>query len=529
MSSSCPTDHHVAVVGAGIGGLVAALLLAARGLRVTLIEAADGPGGKMRPVRLDGGVEVDAGPTVFTMRWVFDELLDEVGSSTGAALPGLAPLQVLARHAWRSDGARLDLLADRAASADAIAAFSCPAEGRRYLAFCDEAARVYRRLEGPHIRSARPSFLQMVADLGPGGLATLSGLGPFASLAHALARRFTDERLRQLFGRYATYCGASPALAPATLMLVAHVEQAGVWAVQGGMAALARAIEALGRQRGVQLRYGARVEELVLRGDRVQGLRLAGGEMLAVDSIVFNGDAGALAGLLAPEARQAAPAPLAQRARSLSAVTWAMQARTAGFELSHHNVFFDDDYASEFEDIFAHRRLPRRGTVYLCAQDRLDGEPPPAGPERLLALVNAPADGDTRGFDDPETQACENRCWSLLRDCGLEVTQPAPGAIVRRTPADFHRLFPATGGALYGPATHGWMALFRRPAAATPITGLYLAGGSVHPGPGVPMAAMSGRLAAATLMARLDSTRRSSRVLISGGTSMPSATTAATR
>jgi 1-hydroxycarotenoid 3,4-desaturase len=245
--------------------------------------------------------------------------------------------------------------------------------------------------------------------------------------------------------------------------------------------------------------------------------------------VVFNGDASALAGLLAPAVRRAAPTPLAARARSLSAVTWAMQARTAGFELAHHNVFFDEDYASEFEDIFAHRRLPRRGTVYLCAQDRLDGRPSPQGPERLLALVNAPADGDAHAFNDPETEACENRCWSLLRDCGLEVTPPAPGAIVRRTPADFHRLFPATGGALYGPATHGWMALFRRPAAATPIAGLYLAGGSVHPGPGVPMAAMSGRLAAATLMDRLDSTRRSSRVLISGGTSMPSATTAATR
>ena len=529
MSNSCPTDHHVAVIGAGIGGLVAALLLASRGLRVTLLEAADGPGGKMRPVRLEGGVEVDAGPTVFTMRWVFDELLDEVGSSTAAALPALAPLQVLARHAWRRDGARLDLLADRMASADAISAFSCPAEGRRYLAFCAEAARVYQRLEGPHIRSARPSLMQMVADLGPGGLATLSGLGPFASLSRALARRFNDERLRQLFGRYATYCGASPALAPATLMLVAHVEQAGVWAVQGGMAALARSIETLGRERGVQLRYGTRAEGLVLRGDRVQGVRLATGEVLCVDSVVFNGDASALAGLLEPPARRAAPVPLAARARSLSAITWAMHARTAGLSLAHHNVFFDEDYASEFEDIFAHRRLPRRGTVYLCAQDRLDGEAAPAGPERLLALVNAPADGDTHEFDDSETEACENRCWSLLRDCGLEVTRPAQGAIVRRTPADFHRLFPATGGALYGPATHGWMALFQRPASATPIAGLYLAGGSVHPGPGVPMAAMSGRLAAATLMARLDSTRRSSRVLISGGTSMPSATTAATR
>jgi len=522
-----PAEHRVVVIGAGIAGLVSALLLAARGLQVTVVEAADGPGGKMRPIEIDG-LPVDAGPTVFTMRWVFDELLQEVGSSVQAALPPLQPLSVLARHAWRADGARLDLLADRQASAEAIAAFSSPAEGRRYLAFCDEAARVYRRLEGPHIRSARPSFLQMVADLGPSGLATLAGLGPFATLSGALSRRFTDPRLQQLFGRYSTYCGASPGLAPATLMLVAHVEQEGVWAVQGGMAALARALEALVRSKAGQVRYGERCAGIEVREARVRGVRLASGEVLRADSVVFNGDASALAGLLDDPARPAAPRPVPARARSLSAVTWAMRAHTKGFPLARHNVFFDEDYASEFEDIFRHRRLPRRGTVYLCAQDRLDDSAGPRGPERMLMLVNAPADGDERDFEDAETEACEKRCWKLLEDCGLQVDLSQPMRMVRRTPAAFHRLFPGSGGALYGAATHGWMALFRRPEAATPVPGLYLAGGSVHPGPGVPMAAMSGRLAAATLMARLDSTHRSSRVLISGGTSMPSATTAGT-
>ena len=521
-------EHRVVVVGAGIGGLVASLLLAARGLPVTLVEAAEGPGGKMRPLEIDG-VPLDTGPTVFTMRWVFDELLQEVGSSCEAALPPLEPLQVLARHAWRADGSQLDLLADRQSSAEAIAAFANPAEGRRYLDFCDEAARVYKRLEGPHIRSTRPSFARMVADLGAGGLATLAGLGPFSSLARTLARRFRDERLRQLFGRYATYCGAAPALAPATLMLVAHVEQAGVWSVRGGMAALAKSMERLARAHGVQVRYGTRCESLECADGRVRALHLSGGERLACDSVVFNGDASALAGLLEPGWKDSAPRPVPARGRSLSAVTWALRARTAGFPLARHNVFFDEDYASEFEDIFVRRRLPRRATVYLCAQDRLDGPPAQAGPERLLALVNAPADGDTRDFEDPETEACERRCWSLLRECGLQVSPVQESKVVRRTPAQFHQLHPATGGALYGPATHGWMALFRRSGAATSIPGLYLAGGSVHPGPGVPMAAMSGRLAAATLMARLDSTRRSSRVLISGGTSMPSATTAATR
>lgn len=520
-------EPRVIVVGAGIGGLVSALLLAARGLQVTLLEAADGPGGKMRPVRVDGAW-LDAGPTVFTMRWVFDELLSEVGSSVDEALPPLRPLGVLARHAWAQDRGRLDLFADRERSAEAIAEFATPAEGRAYRAFCERAARVYAQLEGPHIRSSRPGVWQMIRDLGPRGLATLAALGPMANLASALRREFRDKRLRQLFGRYATYCGASPWGAPATLMLVAHVEQEGVWALQGGMAALAASLAGLVQARGGHVRYGARVAGIEHRAGRVAGVRLADGETLACEAVVFNGDASALQGLIAG-APGVAPEPAPPRGRTLSAVTWALRVRTQGLALARHNVFFDSDYASEFDDVFRARRLPRRGTVYLCAQDRLDGDGAASGDaERLLMLVNAPPDGDSRTFDDPETDACQARSLDLLRRCGLQLQIDHPSQVLRRTPADFHRLFPATGGALYGPSTHGWMALFRRSAAATALPGLYLAGGSVHPGPGVPMAAMSGRLAAATLMAHLGSTRRSSRVLIAGGTSMPSATTVAT-
>jgi 1-hydroxycarotenoid 3,4-desaturase len=519
------SERRVVVIGAGVAGLVSGLLLAARGLDVTIVESADGPGGKMRPVMIDGQ-DVDAGPTVFTMRWVFDELLDEVGSSTAQALPPLRPLSLLARHAWRGDGSRLDLHADRQRSAEAIAAWSSPDEARRYLAFCDEARRVYRELEGPHIRSQRPGLARMVGDLGPRGLAVLTGLGPAANLARALSRRFRDPRLQQLFGRYATYCGASPWLAPATLMLVAHVEQEGVWAVQGGMAALARALTDLFVARGGRVRWGATCSAIEHGQGRVRGVRLACGETLAADAVVYNGDVSALGPLLGSQ-RARAPQPVPAAGRSLSAMTWALRAPASGFPLVRHNVFFDDDYASEFDDIFRRRRFPQRGTVYVCAQDRDDTAAAAQQDERLLVLVNAPADGDARSFIDPETEACQSRCMALLRQCGLSLDLSRP-SVIRRTPHDFQRLFPGSGGALYGPATHGWMALFRRASSTSSgLEGLFLAGGSVHPGPGVPMAAMSGRLAAAALMDRLGSTRRSHRVLTSGGTSTRSATTAA--
>jgi 1-hydroxycarotenoid 3,4-desaturase len=520
-------EPRVVVVGAGIGGLVCALLLAARGVPVTLVEAQEEPGGKMRRVAVDGAW-IDAGPTVFTMRWVFEQILAEAGAGLDA-LPPLTPLSVLARHAWRDEPRTLDLFADPARSADAIAAFSSPAEARRFEAFRRQALEVYRTLEAPYIRAHRPTLTGLARGLGPRGLAVLAGLGPFASLWTSLARHFHDPRLQQLFGRYATYCGASPWLAPATLMLVAQVELDGVWAVQGGMHAVARSFAQLAQARGVVARYGRPVRRIVVERGRATGVELAGGERLPADVVVFNGDAQALAmGLLGDEAQAAAP--LRRRGeRSLSAVTWAVHARTGGFPLVRHNVFFDSDYRSEFDDIFRARRLPRQGTVYVCAQDRGDDAAAPAGPERLLCLVNAPAEGDQPlRFDPQETDPCEFRSLALLRHCGLAMAPRAP-QVQRTTPRDFERLFPGSAGALYGMATHGWMSSFRRSGAASGIPGLMLAGGSVHPGPGVPMAALSGWRAAEATMAALVSTPRSAPAVISGGTSTPSATMAATR
>ncbi|MCU0949804.1 MAG: FAD-dependent oxidoreductase [Burkholderiaceae bacterium] len=534
--------HRVVVVGAGVGGLVSALLLASRGLDVTLVERAAAPGGKMRALEVGApsGQPVDSGPTVFTMRWIFDQIFAAAGTTLERELQ-LAPLSVLARHHWAGDGrapTSLDLYADRARSAEAIGDFAGAAEAQRFLRFCDEAERIYRLLEAPYIRSARPTFWQMVGDLGPRGLATLAALGPFATLWRRLSQHFSDPRLRQLFGRYATYCGASPWSAPATLLLVAQVEMAGVWSVNGGMHAVARKLAQLAQARGATLRFNCEVEEIVLHHGRAAGVRVrdlgaarSDAEFLAADAVVFNGDANALAsGLLGPALRRAA-APIAPHARSLSAVTWSMRAHTRsapGSGLLRHNVFFHPDYAAEFGDI-ARGRLPRAGTVYLCAQDRDDDARTAAGAEgeRLLMLVNAPAVGDqcsdaTGGaFDASEIEQCERTSAALMARCGVQLT---PVARQITTPR---------GGALYGRGfsdrlTGGWMTLFKRGAAASPIPGLYLAGGSVHPGPGVPMAAMSGQLAAATLLAHLDSTSRSHRVVISGGTSTRSAMTAGT-
>ncbi len=507
---------HVIVIGAGIGGLSAALLLAAQGVAVTVLERAAAPGGKMREVTVAGRA-MDAGPTVFTMRWVFEELFAAAGALLEARLD-LRPAETLARHAWNATE-RLDLFADIDRSADAIGAFAGPAEARGYRDFCERSRRIYRTLEQPFIRGALPTPLSLVRGAGLRGIGDLWQISPFETMWKALGENFRDPRLRQLFGRYATYCGSSPFLAPATLMLVAHVEQDGVWLVQGGMHRLAAALAEVANEQGAVFSYGAEVAEILVSGGRTAGVRLATGEQIAADAVIANADVAALsAGRFAAAAAAAVPR-IPAGGRSLSAVTWAMVARAEGFPLLRHTVFFSRDYAAEFDALFRSARLPGEPTVYICAQDRDDaGTVPEAGEERLLCLVNAPPTGDRHDLPAKELEACTDRMFSLLARCGLTL-QHRPEASLRTTPAGFERLFPSTGGALYGQAVHGSMASFRRPGSRTRLPGLYLAGGSTHPGAGVPMAALSGRLAAATLLADLPSTRQSRTVAMSGGTS----------
>ncbi len=487
----------VIVIGAGVGGLAAAATLAARGVPVLVLERAAAPGGKMREITVDGA-RIDGGPTVFTMRWVFDELFAEAGTTLEDHL-ALQPISVLARHGWVTGGQRLDLFADIDRAAEAIGDFAGPANARGYRDFVARARRTYQALEAPFIKASRPTPISLVGRAGIGGAAKLLATAPFSTLWNALGEHFPDPRLRQLFGRYSTYVGSSPFLAPATLMLIAHVEQDGVWLVEGGMHRIARALEAVATGQGATFRYGAHVEEILVERGRAVGVRLADGERIAAQALVLNGDSAALGHGRFGTSAAGAVAALPRAKRSLSAVTWAAHVPTRGFPLVRHNVFFSSDYSREFTEIFERASLPTEPTVYVCAQDRGDDDSAIDGPERLLILSNAPARGDYRPFAEDQVTALEDATFAVMRRCGLEVERD-PARTVRTTPMGFDALFPATGGALYGQAVHGWQATFNRPGSATKLPGLFLAGGSAHPGAGVPMATLSGRLAGAAVL-----------------------------
>ncbi len=532
------------VIGAGVGGMSAAIHLLAQGTQVTLLERASRPGGKLRTITV-GGHAIDAGPTVLTLSDIFEQLFHTAGVSLSDYVT-LQPLHTLARHAWPAAHGgpvgQLDLYTDRARTADAIAEFAGSHDARGYLRFCEYTRKIYQRVEAPFMRAARPSVRSVLRDHGLSALIAMVQVDFQRTMWRALGSFFKDPRLRQLFARYATYYGSSPFQAPATLNLIAHVEREGVWTVKGGMIELARALARLIHELGGALRCDCEVAEIMVERGRACGVRLRSGERLAADVVVCNADAAAVAhGLLGADARDATPgASSAVSTRSLSAITFALAARARGFRLAHHNVFFSRDYEAEFRELDQLGRPPVDPTVYVCAQSRRDGdasdEPQGDRPEPLLCLVNAPARGDEpparcRVYNEEEIEECRQRSWQRLRECGLELQTPPPGASpawVTTTPRDWNNMFPGTGGALYGGATHGWTASFKRPPMRTRLPGLYLVGGSAHPGAGLPMVTLGGALVARQIKEDLASTARSRPAATSGGMSTGSATTAST-
>lgn len=512
---------RVVIIGAGMGGLASAVRLAAAGHEVTVIDKLAHVGGKARQIAVDGQ-PVDAGPTVFTLKDVFDEVFACAGERLEDHVL-VRQASVLARHAW-GPGEQLDLHADPRQSEQAIGEFAGAGAAHGYRAFRAEAARIYGILDNSMLRAGKVSWpLPLMWRIGLWRMGDLLAIRPYESLWKVLGEHFADQRLRQLFARYSTYCGSSPFATPATLMLIAHVESQGVWLIEGGMSALAEALRRVAQSKGAHFRLGQAVVRIDVEQGRARAVTLANGERIAADAVVVNADPAALgSGMLGEEAARAVPG-MKSGQRSLSAMVWLAHARTRGFPLSRHNVFFSPDYAREFADIGA-GRPPSDPSVYVCAQDRdATGQGEPAVRERLQVIVNAPANGDVRRYSPEERMRCTTAMMRSLERCGLELEDPLPHSLL--TPNEFEDLSPSTGGAIYGRASHGWAASFLRQGTRTRIPGLYCAGGSTHPGAGVPMAALSGRLAAQQVMHDLASMKRFHPVAMPGGMSMRSAMT----
>lgn len=488
--------QKIVVIGAGMGGLCAAIRLAIAGLSVTLIESQPNAGGKMRSLPSVAG-PIDAGPTVLTMRGVFDDLFHAAGEDLADHVT-LIPQPLLARH-WWLDGSRLDLTTDGAQNTAAIADFAGQKSADEFRAFDAQSAQLYAAFDQPMMLSGRPDLARIALNA-LGAPAIWPALS--RRLGDHLARSFSDPRLRQLFGRYATYVGGAPDLSPAVLGLIWRAEAQGVWAVQGGMHNLARALADLAVRVGVTPHYGVSAHQIIRQNDQVRVVVLSTGQSIAADAVVFNGDPAALlSGLLGKGAQQSLP-PSAAYPRSLSAWVWSFAATPAPFDLVHHNVFFASDPAREFPPIAA-GKMPQEATLYICAQDRTTGTTTGAmnGPERFEIIMNAPA---KTTLSPMEITECRAKTFPQLAKFGLTFDQDPPDQGLM-TPQGFSLMFPASQGSIYGRSPQGIMASFQRPRARTALRGLYLAGGGAHPGAGVPMAALSGKHAAEAILKDLTS------------------------
>ncbi|MGY6694454.1 MAG: 1-hydroxycarotenoid 3,4-desaturase CrtD [Roseinatronobacter sp.] len=507
----------VIVIGAGMGGLAAAIRLAAAGRAVTLLEAQSWPGGKMRTMPSAAG-PVDAGPTVLTMRDVLEDLFQAAGTDLSAHVT-LCPLPILARHFW-SDGTQLDLFPDKDANADAVGiAFGTKAR-TEFLRFDAETRSLFSVFDAPIMRSPRPAPWHATRALlrHP---ELLPWLGPRKTLTGMLRARFSDPRLRQLFGRYATYVGGNPLLAPAILGLIWQAEARGVWAVEGGMASLAQALADLFVRLGGRLRFNTPVAQIHSSMGEISAVTLKDGERMTAGQIVFNGDPAALPFLLDPA--QQAPGSKATEPRSLSAHVWTFAATLAPRDaatLAYHSVFFAESATEEFAPL-ARGEIPTAPTIYVCAQDRIHAVP--TGQERFQFILNAPAIAPPTL--NPKDAKCQIHPFTRLAQFGLQLS-PTPGPDALTRPQDFARLFPHSAGALYGLSPNGMMATFLRPTARARLKGLYLAGGGVHPGAGVPMALLSGKHAATAALNDRTSEPMLRPTATHGGTSTGSAMTA---
>ncbi|MFN3846066.1 MAG: 1-hydroxycarotenoid 3,4-desaturase CrtD [Paracoccaceae bacterium] len=502
------------VIGAGMGGLATAIRLAAMGFSVTVVDSSDSPGGKARAVQSAAG-QVDAGPTVLTMRGEFDALFALAGQRLDDHLH-LIPQKILARHWWKNSPT-LDLFPDRDANIEAIRSFAGDREAEAFIRFDSQASGLLAAFDAPVMRAAKPDLVA-IARSAAQHPRLWPALLPGISLERLLRLHFRDPRLVQLFARYATYVGGRPRHAPGVLALIWRAEAAGVWAVEGGMHSLARALADLAERMGVRFRYATRALDIIMQDARVTGVRIEGGVTLPCHHCVFNGDPAALGlGWLGEAARRAVPHSKTEP-RSLSAWVWAFAAKPHGADLVHHNVFFTESPQAEFGPI-GRGEMPEKPTLYVCAQDRTPTAPP--GLERFEIILNAPAGAQAR---PDEEQQCRTRTFPRLQNLGLTFS-PTPDATALTTPAQLAQMYPGSQGAIYGRSPEGLMAAFQRPGAATALPGLYLAGGGAHPGAGVPMAALSARHAVEAIRQARISGSRSAPTAMPGGISTGSATT----
>lgn len=486
-------QQPIIIVGGGLGGLAAAIHLAARGRRVLLLEKNERVGGKLNIVA-ECGYTFDTGPSLLTMPWVLRGLFAEAGARLDDQLT-LVPVEPTCRYRW-PDGTRFDASQAMPQLFDAIGRLE-PRDVDGLLRFMAHTSRIYQAVAGPFLLNPFDGLRDLAT---PALLRDAWKIDSLRTVDQAVRTFFHSPYLRQVFNRYATYNGSSPYRAPATFNLIAYVEFVeGGWYVHGGMYQLARALEGLARRLGVEIHTGAPVERIMLRDGAACGVALAG-EQIAAASVIVNADPRyAYEQLLPTQSRGAAR--LARLEPSYSGFILLLGIDRTYPQLAHHNIFFADDYPGEFAAIVDKRVPAPDPTVYVCATSISDPQHAPPGHTNLFVLVNAPATS-ARVDWDREATGYRDTVVRKLERMGLERLGQHIDYERIITPADLQARFNAPGGAIYGLASnHPFTAFLRPPLRARDLRQLYFVGGGTHPGGGIPLVLLSGRAVAQRVLA----------------------------
>ena len=508
MLSSDRTD--TVVIGAGVGGLAVAARLAARGKRVVVCEQADTVGGKLGVFERDG-FRFDTGPSLVTLPHVLDDLLAATGVDRRDVLD-LRRLDPVARYRF-GDGTWFDAPAETGAFEDAVEELR-PGNAQQWRAFFDHARRIWEATRGPFLESPLGGPWDLVKQ--SVRVRDLVTIAPGRTLRSMAESYLDDPRLVAFVDRYATYTGSDPRRAPAALASVPYAERHfGAWYVDGGLRRIAEALLDRCVALGVDIRTRADVCEIVVRHGAARGVMLADGRRIDAGIVIANADAGHLYDDLVPPggARRMALRGLRRSEPSLSGFVLCLGVTGPTEVTSHHTVLFPERYDDEFDDVFglANRcgRLTRGPrpvvdpTIYISNPN--DESVRPDGHEAWFVLVNAPrhdCTGDTAaGIDwrvDGRPNEYADSLLDRLAERGIDIRSRVTMREIR-SPADLADRTRASGGSIYGTSSNGARSAFLRPANRSPLPGLFLVGGSSHPGGGLPLVMLSAQIVAAMI------------------------------
>ncbi|WP_433081620.1 phytoene desaturase family protein [Dactylosporangium sp. CA-052675] len=483
------TDR-VVVVGAGLGGLAAAIRLAAAGRSVTLLEREDQPGGRAGRLVLDG-YEFDTGPTVLTMPELLADLLGTVGEDLAAWLP-MSKLDP-AYRAHFPDGSTLDVIADTARMAGEVARVCGSREADGYLRFVDHARELWE-LER---RDFIDRNLDRPRDLVTANLWRLVRRGGFGRLQSKIDSYFKDPRTRRIFSFQAMYAGVAPHQALALYAVIAYLDSvAGVYFPRGGIHAVSRALAGVAEKHGVEIVYGAEVSRVETANGRAIGVSTSDGRRFPADVVVLNPDLPVAYRDLLPPTRWRSPL-LGPLRYSPSCVVLHVGSRQAYGAIAHHNIHFGRSWRETFDEVIDQGRLMSDPSLLVTNPTRTDPSLAPNGRQTYYVLaptpnLNAPL-LDWRGalsgiYRSELIETLEQRGYVGFGDA-IEVSRFI-------TPADWADQGMAAGTPFAAAHTLRQTGPFRPGNLHPTLSNVVFVGSGTQPGVGVPMVLISGRLAA---------------------------------